>query len=228
MTSDDQHMDVGAYVLGALEDAEATRFEEHLAGCERCGEELEALMGVESLLAEFAADTPAGRREDDLLPEPAPEMLDRLVGEVHAARRTARRKRWYLAAAAAVLIIASPVATVLVVERNGSPPSSVSVSATNRATDVEAAIVMTDRTWGTDIALTLSGVKGPLECELVAVSTGGTQQTVATWSVPGWGYGVPGHPKPLSVHGGTGIPRRNIDHFVIRTLQGSPLVTVRA
>ena len=37
MTSHEQHLDAGAYVLGALDDAEAARFEEHLAGCEGCG-----------------------------------------------------------------------------------------------------------------------------------------------------------------------------------------------
>ncbi len=35
------HADVGAYLLGALDDAEMSRFEEHLAGCEECGRELD-------------------------------------------------------------------------------------------------------------------------------------------------------------------------------------------
>ncbi|UNO41765.1 zf-HC2 domain-containing protein [Streptomyces sp. MST-110588] len=54
------HTDVGAYALGVLDAADAARFEEHLAECERCAAELDALMDLPPLLAELAAP----RRED--------------------------------------------------------------------------------------------------------------------------------------------------------------------
>ncbi len=230
MTSRDQHMDVGAYVLGALDDAEAARFEEHLAGCERCSRELDSLMAVEPLLAEFAAATPPGRSVEDLLAGPSPELLDRLIGEVRATRRTTRRRRLYLVAAAVALIIAGPVVTGVVTSGGGTAPVAVAatVSATDPGTGTKAAVAMTDKAWGTDIGLTLTGVEGPQVCDLVAVSTGGDRQTVATWSVPDEGYGVPDHPRPLTVRGGTGIPRDRIDHFEVRTLDGRMLVRVRA
>ncbi|MDF9814968.1 zf-HC2 domain-containing protein [Streptomyces sp. SPB162] len=40
-----QHADVGAYALGLLDDADATRFETHLAGCASCMGELDELAG---------------------------------------------------------------------------------------------------------------------------------------------------------------------------------------
>ncbi|MFD0383780.1 anti-sigma factor family protein [Streptomyces stramineus] len=49
---------MGAYVLGVLDDAETERFEEHLAGCEQCGAELDGLMDMPPLLAEFKEATP--------------------------------------------------------------------------------------------------------------------------------------------------------------------------
>ncbi|MFG2332305.1 anti-sigma factor family protein [Streptomyces sp. NPDC048604] len=45
------HDAVGAYVLGVLDDADATAFEAHLAGCERCAEHLEEFSGLEPMLA---------------------------------------------------------------------------------------------------------------------------------------------------------------------------------
>lgn len=243
MTSrDDQHLAVAAYVLGALDDAEATRFEEHLADCDRCAAELDSLMGVEPLLAEFAAAAPPGQSAEVLLAGPGPEMLDRLIGEVHAARRGTRRRRLYLVAAAVALIIAGPLITSAVTSGNGTTPVAAptatvtaspsvapvaaTVSATDPATGARADVAMRDEAWGTDIGLTLSGVQGPLECDLVAVSTNGYHQTVATWSVPGVGYGEPTHPAPLTIQGTTGIPRGQIDHFEVRTLQGHKLVNV--
>ena len=46
----DLHEDVGAYVLGALGDADARRFETHLASCPACPRELDDLLGVRMLL----------------------------------------------------------------------------------------------------------------------------------------------------------------------------------
>ncbi len=44
--------DAAAYALGALEDHEATRFEEHLAGCDRCRDQLAAMRSAAAALPE--------------------------------------------------------------------------------------------------------------------------------------------------------------------------------
>ncbi|MCF3965355.1 anti-sigma factor family protein, partial [Streptomyces fuscigenes] len=51
------HDAVGAYVLGVLDEADATAFEEHLAGCELCAARLEEFSGMEPMLA-LLADGP--------------------------------------------------------------------------------------------------------------------------------------------------------------------------
>ncbi|MEU6175475.1 zf-HC2 domain-containing protein [Streptantibioticus parmotrematis] len=61
MTADQRHhVDVGAYALGLLDEAEAGRFEEHLAGCGRCADLLEDFVGLEALLAVYVARQDAG------------------------------------------------------------------------------------------------------------------------------------------------------------------------
>lgn len=52
------HETAGAYVLGILDDAEATAFEAHLAGCDICAAHLEEFSGMEPMLA-MLAEAPA-------------------------------------------------------------------------------------------------------------------------------------------------------------------------
>lgn len=56
------HVELGGYVLGRLEPAERERFEEHLAGCAQCREELGELTDVARSLERAAPryDLPAG------------------------------------------------------------------------------------------------------------------------------------------------------------------------
>lgn len=53
------HDAVGAYVLGVLDDADASAFEMHLAGCDICATHLEEFAGMEPMLA-MLAEVPSG------------------------------------------------------------------------------------------------------------------------------------------------------------------------
>ncbi|WP_341483608.1 zf-HC2 domain-containing protein [Streptomyces endophytica] len=68
-TQPDRHSDVGAYALGVLDAADAERFERHLVGCDRCAAELEELMGLTPVLAEFKESAPT---PDTLTAVPGP------------------------------------------------------------------------------------------------------------------------------------------------------------
>jgi hypothetical protein len=276
---DTVHDAAGAYVLGILDEAEATAFEEHLAECDICAVHLEEFSGMEPMLAMLAdgADlfappasstpsappvVPAPRRlsaappPEGLSPapppavsvQPSPELLDRLVDEVAAKRAKRKRRGIYLVAAAAALIIGGP--TVAVVATSDDSPASnqaISVptddayldhmkqkfSATDAVTKVSATVGVESKGWGTNAVLELSNVKGPLKCELVAVSKTGDEQVLSSWAVPAWGYGITDSPhdvarKPLYVHGGAALAPSDIDHFEVRTFDGKPLVKVDA
>lgn len=73
------------------------------------------------------------------------------------------------------------------------------------------------KAWGTRVALSLSRVRGPLDCRLVAVDKAGRAHPVSGWSVPDRGYGIPGSPQALSLQGGTSLKPDEIDHYEIRT-----------
>ncbi len=99
-------------------------------------------------------------------------------------------------------------------------------SATDQATGTTGVIGIETRRWGTHIALELRGVRGPLSCQLVAVSRNGERQVAMSWKVPRAGYGVPGSPDPLVLHGASSMPRTDVERVEIRTSQGKTILAV--
>lgn len=254
----DVHETVGAYALGILDDAEATAFEAHLAGCEYCARQLEEFSGMEPMLAALA-DFPGARGVrpvpeigEQLAARPSPRLADRLVDEVAVKREQKRRRGFYLVAAAAALIIGGPL-TVLAVSDDGGGTKDVAgdphptspaedaffnhmddkIKATDPTTKVSATVGTEKKAWGTHTVLELKNVKGPLKCSLIAVGKDGEKETVTTWSVPKWGYGIEDSSNkwarnPLYVHGGAAMDRNDIDHFEVTTFDGKRLVEVDA
>ncbi|MYW64757.1 RNA polymerase subunit sigma [Streptomyces sp. SID8379] len=247
----DVHEAVGAYALGILDDAEATTFEAHLATCERCARQLEEFAGMEPMLAALA-DLPPGRGTPavgaSLAARPSPDLARTLVDEVARTRTRKRRRGLYLVAAAAALIIGGPLTVMAATDDGGggnvaahstSPAKDAfahitdKVKATDATTNVSATVGMEKKAWGTHTVLELKNVKGPLKCSLVAVGKNGERETVTTWAVPKWGYGIESSTHedaryPLYVHGGAAFTRDQIDHFEVETLDGKRLVEVNA
>ncbi|MBT2491214.1 zf-HC2 domain-containing protein [Streptomyces sp. ISL-96] len=254
MTTHDRHSEhdaVGAYVLGILDDADATAFEAHLAYCEYCAAQLDDFAGMEPMMAALAESPGPPPR----LTEPSPQLLSRLTDEVAAGRAQRRRRGFYLVAAAAVLVVGSPTIAVVAGltagndDRGGNiagephPTSPAEdaffnhmeekIVATDASTKVSATVGMEKKAWGTHTVLELKNVKGPLKCSLIAVSKDGQEETVTSWAVPKWGYGIADSTNemaksPLYVHGGAAMNRNEIDHFEVRTFDGKRLVEVEA
>ncbi|WP_327429100.1 MULTISPECIES: anti-sigma factor family protein [unclassified Streptomyces] len=249
----DIHETVGAYALGILDDAEATAFEGHLATCEWCAQQLDELAGMEPMLAALA-DLPAAQGTpaigESLAARPSPRLAERLVDEVSERRAVKRRRGMYLVAAAAALIIGGPL-TVMAVnggsDSSTSPPVAMATSpakaafdvmtdkksATDPSTKVNAVVAVEKKDWGTHAVLQLKNVKGPLKCSLIAVGKNGERETVTSWAVPKWGYGIANAKteeakSPLYVHGGAAFSPNQIDHFEVMTFDGKRLVEVNA
>ncbi|BFV56268.1 anti-sigma U factor RsuA [Kitasatospora sp. CMC57] len=236
MTSpQEQHLDVGAYVLGLLEPEEMAEFAAHLADCARCTAEAEELSGLEPLLAEYADAVHPGA---DAVP--GDELLGRMVVEVTRVRRASRTRRLFLVAVAAAVLVAGPFVGASLKEDDG-PGAPVAHStnpaqelldhgtvrtASDRTTGAVATVALEDKKWGTNVALRLAGIKGPLSCSLIAVSRDGQRQTVTSWAVPDAGYGIPAQQDALLTQGGVGFPAAQIDHFEVRTTEGSELVAI--
>ncbi|MCM1970771.1 MULTISPECIES: anti-sigma factor [Streptomyces] len=243
-----EHETVGAYALGILDDAEATAFEMHLAGCEWCAQQLDELAGMEPMLAALAdlpgSGTPA--IGESLSAKPSPRLVQNLVDEVAERRAMTRRRSFYLVAAAAALIIGGPVAAIATTDDSGGTSSqagstspakaafttmSEKVTGRDSSTKVTATVAMEAKQWGTHAVLELKNVTGPQKCSLIAVGKNGERETITSWSVPKWGYGIPNAQteqakQPLYVHGGAAFTPEEIERFEVMTFDGQRLVEV--
>jgi anti-sigma-K factor RskA len=102
---EDVHALVGPYALDALDEGEERSFEQHLALCERCREELASLREAAAALA-YAAPPMI----------PPPELKERILSQARAERPNVvplRRRRSWTAPLAAAAAIAACAAVAL-------------------------------------------------------------------------------------------------------------------
>ncbi len=138
--------DLGPYLLGQLDPAEAARVAEAVTSCASCTAEVQALRPVVVALAY------AGPPLDESAAQAPDPALERVLSSVHEERR-AQHRRWrtrvYLAAAAVVLLAAAAVGGVVTLRSDSGQREVVLSGATSAAgtADVSA------KAWGTAITL---------------------------------------------------------------------------
>lgn len=234
-----EHTDVGAYALGLLDEDDRRAFEAHLADCEPCARELAGFSGMRELLAHVASMT--SDAEDTPPPAPSAGTGD-LAGLLRRHRIAARRQRRGTAViglVAAATLLAGGIAAGVTIADGGThtghdhgnvPADLLAWGETHRATDartgVAGVIALENKEWGTHIALDLTHVSGPRTCTLIAYAKSGAAHVVTEWAVPPAGYGEPGAPDHLQVHGGTALRRSDLRRFEIRDQGGGTLLTI--
>jgi predicted anti-sigma-YlaC factor YlaD len=219
-----QHTDVAAYSFGLLEHQDRLEFEAHLAECESCTAELAELSAMSSLFAGVDPVEPEN--------EPGVAQVEDLMRRRATARRRMGRQRAFLAAAASLVLIGGGVAAGVAASSQPGPAPVLAMqgeqhAAANSATGVRGRVGLVDFAWGTQVILNLAGVRGPLTCELVAVTRSGQRRVIAGWQVPPAGYGVPGHPAHLLLAGGTSISRDDLVRVDVDVVGGRRLLSIR-
>lgn len=249
MNCDRVRPDLGAYVLGMLDDDEFAAIQIHLDSCIECQEEANSLAVVPDLLGRLTAEE-AGAALAGASSVPVtgsdPALLDRLLLAVAAERevaderqaaqreadehqaaqrRAAPSRRWrrILVAAAAVAILGGGGAAAGVLHDQGSqarPTVTRSLAATDPATGVGMDVVANATSWGTSLHVQLTGVPRGEQCLLYVVTADGVRSQVASWEAI---YG-----GPVDVTATTSVPIAKVTSFVVTTGGGDHLVTVSA
>jgi hypothetical protein len=207
---------LGAYVLGALDERERDRVDEHVASCARCREELEALMPVGSYLARASVDDLLAI---DASPGPPQGLHARLRAAVRAERRRVVRRR---AAAVAALAAAALLAVVVwpADEQRTRPPvvPAQASTAADPGSGVRAAVAATPRAWGTELRVRVSGAAPGERCRLVARARDGRSDVAATW----WTT----YSGTAEVTGAAAIPAADLVALDVVTATGRRLVRI--
>jgi hypothetical protein len=248
------HRDVAAYSLGVLSEWESEQFEIHLAECDQCAIELEQLTMVSTLLSHVDVESLAVAEQSTQEAQVLDRMLNVVTFERRKART--RRVLAVAAGIVVLVVgVFFGVAGGSLLDRgttntpsaNGqsprpsSPPSGapsasptkgtigingLEVQGKNDATNVTAKLGLEAKLWGTQVSMELANVRGPVKCQLVAISKAGGVDPALSWTVTPEGYGTPEQPTPLVLDGGTAIQRDDIAKFEVRTSDGTTLVTI--
>ena len=211
-------LDVGVYVLGALDPPERDAFEAHLDGCPTCRAELTAVAGLPGLLSRAAAPV--------VDPEPPVEIL---AGTLRRVRR--RRRVTLLAAAAAVVVALGIGAGVAAWTAGPAPVPDTVVAAQARevvlpgvpGSESSGVAGLTARPWGTQVALTCVYEGAPhsppppdaprTTYVLVVRGADGRLEQIASWSPP------PG--QDVRVAASTDLPTDRVSGLEVRTAAGA-------
>lgn len=185
---------LGVYVVGAIDPADRSVVDRHVAYCRACRDELAGLAGLPALLGRV---TEAQIAE---IGQPPEEPFESALAEVVAQRRTARQRRWWSRGRLS-LAIAAPAAAAAIVgavmlqpvppgppKPSPTPPRTLVVPQTvlrgrDPATGITATVGLTGRKWGTSLTAQLTGVPVGTSCKLVAISSTGKRDAAASWRV---------------------------------------------
>ncbi len=211
MTNDPFTMFDGAYVLGALSDADRRAFEAHLVGCEECAASVRELGELPQMLATVT--------ESALADEAPPLSL--LPALQRRARRQTHRRRWIvsgIAAAAAACLIG---VTIAVSQPDKGPAGHpVAMQAVAKA-PISATADVRSVGWGTRIDLVCEyyeSVQSTKAYALVVVDKNGTPHPLGSWNL------APG--EITKYQSGIALQRDQIREVDITTVNGTRLLSL--
>ncbi|MEN8584416.1 anti-sigma factor [Arthrobacter sp. KBS0703] len=156
MNGKELHELLGAYLLGGLDNADKTRFEDHLQQCGLCRRELADLKSLPGLLAAVpvpdavALAVPAYRGPGSTpgTGEPAASVPQPVFDELAARRRTSRRRIAALIGGVAAACLALGFAAAPLLDPAKKLDASYSVQAD---TGIQVTVGMVKKTWGTEL-----------------------------------------------------------------------------
>jgi Putative zinc-finger len=195
--------DIGAYIVGALDDRARDRVTRHLAECAGCRADYDELVPVRACLGRLAHAA--------FRPEPG---AGQPRARARAWPRTVPRRARRCLAAGAALVAAAAFLAVLVIPG----PAARSFRAADSATGVSGRVELRGMPTGTRIDLTASGLPGGERCILIAVARDGTD-IAGSWNATEYGS--------AEIAGTTEFPASRLTALRIESDTGLVLLSIR-
>jgi putative zinc finger protein len=201
---------LGVYVVGAIEPGERAALDAHLGHCYECREELAGLAPLTALMhrvpvAEAERIALAGSG-DDVPNEPSPEILNSLLKQVGAKRRTRRLRTMFTTAAAIVLTVGGAAGVTAAL---ASHPAHHFDTATASRGVLGATVRYGKADWGaTTMSVRVTGFLEWTDCKFWVITKDGRRDLAGGWVV---GPGANRIWYPVQVD----VPESNVAGFVI-------------
>jgi hypothetical protein len=200
---------LGVYVVGAIDPAERSVVDDHLAGCQSCRDELAGLAGLPAMLGRVPAEDverlslEPGLLADD--PPPAGDLLNSLLRQVRVRRRS-RLWRGAITVAAAAAVAAAGATAAVELARPAAQPGHTSVASAANG-QVVAVVDYAKTPWGsTAMRVQVNGIPVGSKCQFWVLGANGHKSYAGAWTVlrsygqQGW-YTAASRAAPSSVHG---------------------------
>ena len=247
----EQHFDVASYALGVLDERDASRFEDHLIECPTCAVELESFIQVADILADVDAEALVATeqsRKDGLVLK---KMIRTVSSERRRANSRRLYSLAAAVVVFAMLSIGALFAGARWLAPGGGQPTTPTaqgsagparldplpqdggfggrelaltgqrVGSSDPRTGVRLDAGLEEKDWGTQVQFAVSNIKGPKECQLVAMRTDGAPVVLSSWKVGAKGWGTAERAEPLMLSVVTSLPRDQIAHLQIREVQSN-------
>lgn len=186
---------LGVYVVGAIEPAERAIVDAHLSQCYDCREELAALAVLPALLHRVTPEEAERIAASSQASEDQPaDLLNSLLRQVGARRRSRRLKAAFTTAAAILIAAGGAAATTQALTgssvANGPPGPGVSTPSTTgvdlvslRKDGIYVMVRYSKATWGTPMSVRVTGLPEWTSCRFWVVTRAGRRILVGAWTV---------------------------------------------
>lgn len=201
-------LELGAYLLGALDGSDRACVAAHLAICAACRDDLAGLAPLPGLLARIDRD----ELVTDATSHPANAEL--LLAQIAGLRR--RRGRVAASAAAVCAAVAVGILGAQHLLRGAAGPQRVVVAATNASSHVSGRATLLSTSEGTSVVVGISGVRADTRCQLIVQGVDGRREIAATWQA--------NYEGTATVTGASALTPGQIRDLVVADNGGRPLL----
>ncbi|WP_433129562.1 anti-sigma factor family protein [Micromonospora sp. CA-240977] len=229
------HVDIGGYLMGELDQEQVQQVEEHLAGCAECRAEVESLQGwkaaLEAVPEAMLLDGP---------PEGGDLMLQRTLRQIRGESSGQRqRRRLLLSSAAAVVVAAAISGGVLLGRTTGASPESTAqpapsttttsadpatryASTTDATTGARITVAVTPAAGWIRVNAAVSGVPAGERCRLMVIGKDGSTVQAGSWIVS-----PKGATDGTTLDGSALIDPAQVDAVRVETTDGKAYATAK-